>query len=81
MKRLFKIEKNIPIPVGYAESGGIYPFLEMEIGDSFFIETENHQQDTVRVHNTVTMLRKRKGITLKMKTAKVKGGIRVWRIV
>jgi hypothetical protein len=34
-KEIFKIEKDVPTPVHKSKGWSIYPFKEMEVGDSF----------------------------------------------
>lgn len=68
-----KIEKNIPFK-GTA-SYSKYPFKEMEVGDSFFVECDN----TV-IARTIYVYRKDGNEAKKFSTKKEKTGRRVWRI-
>ena len=65
-----KIEKGIPIPVKRKK----YPFAEMEVGDSFFIEKK---QSTVSVACSwfVREVKPEWGFTCR----KENNGVRVWR--
>jgi len=42
VKTMFKIEANIPVPAisGRGRAGNVYPFDQLEIGQSFFVEGE-----------------------------------------
>ena len=60
---MFKIEKNVPMPV----TSKIYPFAEMEIGDSFEFPAE--KSSSVRAQ--VTKMKPKKFATR---------GCRIWRI-
>lgn len=66
------IEKGIPIPKGGRPE--VYPWAQMEIGDSLFFRN--------RFHWDVNVMRwraeKRHGF--KFTVRKVPGGVRVWRI-
>lgn len=64
---MIAIEKNVPVPARAFKSE--YPFAEMEVGDSFFVEGRKH----VAVKNAAAQT----GYTFKAKT--VDGGCRVWR--
>ena len=39
-----KIEKGVPMPDSRASTGSVYPFEEMEVGDSFFAPGKTRQQ-------------------------------------
>lgn len=41
-----KIDKNVPIPPGAGRKTQIYPFEDMEVGDSFFVAGKNSDQLT-----------------------------------
>ncbi len=75
---MLKIENSVPIPKATqdgARGGRIYPFNNMEVGDSVLIENAGHD------HKAVTAAKayfRRNG---KKMTAKVEdGGVRIWRI-
>jgi uncharacterized protein (DUF2249 family) len=65
------IEKNIPIP----STRGKYPWGEMEVGDSIFIEG-------AKTSSRISTLTHSYGLSNKKKftVRKVDGGVRVWRI-
>lgn len=66
---LFQIEKNVPLePYKH-----IYPFGEMNIGESF-IATES------RKARTALSMYCRRHPGREFKTRKVDGGIRIWRV-
>lgn len=65
------IEKNVPIPVGGRKS--IYPFGEMEVGDSFFVPSIAAQ--TVRSAAHTYGLKHR----VKFSSYKEGDGVRIWR--
>lgn len=71
---MFEIDKNIPMPEETKEKKrGIYPFSDMEIGDSFFC---NFSKGRIMNAACVAGYRQEK----RFKVIKVDGGFRVWRI-
>lgn len=64
-----KIEKDIPVPMIW---GRKYPFNQMEIGDSFFIEIKTPHSFS---QSTKPLRDKGWGFT----TRKENGGVRIWR--
>lgn len=66
-----KIERNIPIPV---EKGRKYPFKEMEIGDSFYVEGVKHNS----LSGVATVIGYRLG--MKFIVRRWKTGLRCWRV-
>lgn len=78
-----KIDKNVPIPkkkgAGRKEK---YPFSKMEITDSFLIKCSS--ENLFKVQNTLNTSAHRYAgrctPTKKFKTARMDGGIRVWRV-
>jgi len=77
---MFKIEKGVSLKKRgiYKE---IYPFKEMEIGDSFLIECKDVEKEKMRsyVYTHFTHYRAVDN-NFKISTRKEKNGIRVWRI-
>lgn len=71
---MIKIEKGIPMPEVQAGSKPKYPFLEMEIGDSFFVEGAPQSLLTSAASNHA----KRYGGRFSVR--KQYGGVRVWRV-
>lgn len=69
------IEKGIPIPtIKYNKSG--YPFQEMEVGDSFFIQNRGAKS----LYMASYFWRKGNGLNWRFKAVKEKDGSRIWRI-
>lgn len=66
----FKVEKGVPLPPPRA----IYPWSEMEVGDSFFVD-DPRMRDLVR--RAAAWERRRSGKRFTVR--KVRGGLRVWR--
>lgn len=73
-KPTFQIEKGVPRPAKRQRT--VYPFREMEIGDSFFVSGENSERS--RLINAASWFGTRNGVKLSVR--KVDGGARVWRI-
>ena len=71
MTETYKIEKNIPEPARTDNSK--YPFLIMEIGDSFF-----HPGESQKLSGAANQCFRRTG--RKFTVRKVVGGARCWRI-
>jgi hypothetical protein len=70
------IEKNIPLPGNHK-----YPWDKMNVGDSFFVPTENGKSESQHVQNVSGAAHKAaKKNGWKMTTRKVAGGARVWRL-
>lgn len=66
----YQIEKGIPIPDGI---NSLYPFRQMEVGDSFLIRGKTASQ----VAGAVNSAKIRTG--WKFKTRTIPEGVRVWR--
>lgn len=80
----FKIEKNIEIPqIGRGRSSR-YPFKDLGIGDSFFVEGDKKQRGNVR--GCMQWFKNKHGLlfTSRLREEKRNGkivvGLRVWRI-
>ena len=67
-----KIDKNVPMPT--AQSHQKYPFMDMDVGDSFSVPEGCLQG----VRNASHMAGKRKG--LKFTVRKTNEGYRCWRV-
>ena len=67
-----KIDKGIPFPLAGVRT--IYPFRDLEPGDSFFVPGKT----TTRLAGSVSSAKKRLGIRLACRTEN--GGVRVWRL-
>jgi len=72
----YKVEKDIPVPKGEAYTK--YPFDEMSIGDSFFIE-EYSREKMQSIGGAISNYKKTKAPKKRFKQLKYEGGIRVWR--
>ncbi len=73
---MFEIENNIPIPKKTRGSNAKYKFVDMEIGDSFFVE------GTVKVQISILTCARRhlpKKFVTKSVVLKGKKGFRCWR--
>lgn len=69
----YEIEKDVPVPSPATGSGLKYPFVQMAVGDSFFVPGK-----TSRVFGGIAgSYAKRLGIKVTMRT--MDGGVRVWR--
>lgn len=68
---MFVIRKDVPIP----PSGSMYPFAQMEVGDSFEV-TKNRMSVSV----AAVKFAKLHGKKFKKKTDKATGVTTVWRI-
>jgi hypothetical protein len=74
------IEKNIPIPTRIR--GSVYPFKEMEIGDSFlasFNEKDNVYKQKQKIYLAIWRFSKNNP-DKKFVTQSLKQALRVWRI-
>jgi hypothetical protein len=78
-----EIEQGVPVPVPSRRVRGQskYPFLKMEVGDSFFVASEPGRMLATQQAIRAAM---RKGLSLrshlKFTTRRVEGGIRCWRM-
>jgi hypothetical protein len=68
------IDERVPIP---PKPAPIYPWKQMNVGDSFFVECSNIRR-YVNFHSTASRAAKRNGIKLTLR--REGSGIRVWRI-
>lgn len=80
----FKIEKNIEIPAQRG-SGSAYPFKNMEVGDSFFVEGDKKKAGNVR--GSMQWFKNKYGFVFasrfreeKNKDGETNIGVRIWRI-
>lgn len=69
---MIKIDKNVPLPK--MQSHAKYPFMNMDIGESFFV----NKDIVTEVRNAAHMIGKRKG--LKFTVRKISEGYRCWRV-
>ncbi len=83
----FKIEKNIPeikslrYVTTHQGRPYKYPFEKLQVGDSFLVPLETDEEYTRKI-NSLTSCKTlaQRALGIKMKTRRVSGGIRVWRI-
>lgn len=78
------IEKGIRYFDGsfYRGRGGrtsVYPFMEMEVGDSYFVEGAT-STDGLRPYKSALQYARRAGDGRKFSARKVEGGVRIWRV-
>ena len=74
------IEKNMPIPQKDIRKEK-YPLDSMDVGDSFFIQSD--KKDIAKMRNSVSSATTYKAFKTEMKfcVRSVEGGVRVWRTV
>lgn len=70
---MYEIEKNVPVPRG-TQGGVVYPFREMQPGDSFFVPKEKAES----AKRSAYLWGGRH--TAKMTTRSADGGVRIWRV-
>lgn len=71
----YPIDKNIPAPAGYTvQEIPKYPFMEMQVGDSFFVPSVKQSTMGGYVAWAGRILHRR------FTAREVDGGVRVWRI-
>lgn len=71
----FPVESDIPVPKRM-RAGSKYPFVKLEVGDSFFVPKESQRAKIVR--NAADDYAKRHGV--KFRVLQVEGGCRCWRV-
>ena len=74
-----EIEKNIPIPATDGRGGRKYPWAEMDIGDSFFVDECSKQKKAIIGTAAISWVKYHKN-DKKFTVRDYEGGIRVWRI-
>lgn len=81
IKNTFDIDKDIEVPdscYNYADSKAVYPFDDMEVGESFFVPKEVRKPKSVR---DVASKRSNSMFPKLFSTRTIRGlGTRVWRI-
>jgi hypothetical protein len=77
-----RIEKGVAMPARHGTKPCPYPFMDMSVGDSFFIETSNGA-----AHNIINRLNRHKArfmkenpVGYKFESRRVPGGVRCWRV-
>jgi hypothetical protein len=83
----YKIEKNVPMPSRvYAKAPlSKYPFLHMEVGDSFLVPTKGMtdreiNKNKMQIYNRARYLHHHTGINMRFKVLVLQEGIRTWRV-
>ena len=84
----FKIEKNIPIQIGYRKKGSVqYPWKDMEVGDSVFIPKPEEKEvkkfsHYLRTNVNYCLLKYKLSWKFKFCTREENKieGVRVWRV-
>jgi hypothetical protein len=71
------IEKGIPLPQEARGRRRLWPFADMEIGDSFFLPGESAECQRV-LRNASSHYQRKTGAVFA--TRSVEGGARVWRV-
>jgi hypothetical protein len=71
---MYKIEKDIPVPTRISNGG--FPFMEMQVGDSFLVP----EGTTSNASMFVMISKAGKEMKAKFTSKKVEGGRRIWRI-
>ena len=77
----FKIEKGVPIP-GYGgggKTGSKYPWAELEIDDSFFVDCTGPDTPQAKYFGRVCY-DAGKRLSRKFATRITDGGVRIWRV-
>lgn len=71
---MFEIEKNIPIPNPEVGRNRLYPFDDLEIGDSFFVPNKTRHDFSGPLHQASQRTK------FKFSVRSVDGGVRIWRV-
>lgn len=74
---MFKIEKHIPVPPKHNKGSSIYPFAQMQKGDSFLIPAKAKEEQVSKRKAVSASAYKHK---MKITTRIVEGGVRVWKV-
>jgi hypothetical protein len=74
---MLEIEKGIPMPEHNKKYAKKFPFEKLEIGDSFLVPLAADKSPS-SIYSAISQARKRLNIALT--SARVEGGVRVWRI-
>ncbi len=75
---MITIDKGVPVPPPRTRASK-YPWAEMEVGDSFFVEAtaEEMKSRSANLSRGATTIAKQLGCRFTVR--KVTGGVRVWR--
>ena len=81
---MIKIDKNIPIPPsGHGKWNSKYPFVEMEVGDSFTIACDSIKKLRTMQASLIKCASQRADSSMKKFTTRIdkeKMEVRIWRI-
>lgn len=81
---MHRIQKGVPIPPKYKRVGraerAVYPFSDMEKGDSFVVRCSARDYDRIRANVATAANQYSNGHSGKFTTRRVKGGVGCWRI-
>lgn len=77
---MYEIDKGVEIPAPHGvATRRVYPFREMEIGDSFLVPGDgDKRQLQARIGSAASYYGKRNN--KRFVTRSVEGGVRVWRV-
>ena len=81
MKNTIQVDKGIPLPIIKRKPPGAkskYPFLLLDIGDSFLFSSEDNQVKRCNIASLISNYKK--NAKIEFKWAPTEEGIRVWRI-
>lgn len=74
---MVKIETGIPAPVRKGRGRpASYPFADMKVGDSFFVECDEKKIQHIRVYASSSAKR----LGFRFTVSKEAGGVRCWRV-
>lgn len=71
----FRIEKGVPVPTRGVRTSYLFPFEDMEIGDSIAVPAEFAK----KARGAACSFAKREGIRLTCRT-QADGSVRIWRV-
>lgn len=78
---MYSIDKDIPPPADNNHSGRkVYPFAEMQPGDSVFIDGGRSDGKECAAAYAIAHSRRKKGINCRFKARNENGGVRIWRV-
>lgn len=71
----FRIEKGVPVPARGARGEHLFPFLDLEIGDSFVAPAELAK----KARSAACSFARREGVRLTCRS-QPDGSVRIWRV-
>lgn len=78
---MYSIDKDIPLPADKGNSGReVYPFAEMQPGDSVFIEGGRTDGNECAAAYAIAHRQRKKGVECRFTARNENGGVRVWRV-